>query len=241
MKKIGKLLYSVLIVILALSVLFACGENKKSIDSIDSTSIHDSSDQSEIISEGQSEGSSSIEDQDEEELATTNTNIVQDVTAFTDEDVFAVKELNDVDFHTELQKAYLNDTLGSISKYASGTKELSYPEAVKLEWRYTPSDKTLRFINYEITFSENEDLSESKKYTVTSPELSLYNLKIGTEYYYSVKANYDTASFETKKISFKTAEKGPRNLYIDGISNSRDVGWRNGQTRSFIQNGKAQP
>ena len=234
MKKVRQILVVILSFVMAVCVFAACGEDNKpgpnadtSVISVDSSSTtpaqsvapSDSSEPDSSVAPIDSSGSGSSEENDYY-----TTYEVADVAAAHDANTFAVKKLENVDFHTTLQKAYLNDTLESITKYANGTSELSYPDAVKLEWSFTPSKRGLNLVNYEIKLSENDDLTDAKTYTTTAASLSIYNLKIGTDYYYNVTANYGTESFESEIVSFDTSDKGPRNLYIDGISNSRDIG-----------------
>lgn len=120
--------------------------------------------------------------------------------------------------HTEKQEAYLNDSYVNFSKYASGTDELSKPKPITID---IPSDYLSG--GSKLYVSENSDLSNSMEYDVASNKIEIYNLKIATTYYYQIKN--DSKTSETK--SFKVDDKGPRNIYVDGVTNFRDVGgWK---------------
>jgi protein-tyrosine phosphatase len=113
-------------------------------------------------------------------------------------------------FHTDLQEEYLNDYYFSITNYASGKEELSYPKAYSVA--FNEGATTLRI-------SENEDMSSPITYKVSGTSYDIYNLKLNTTYYWTT----DNLSSSSPKV-FKTASKGPRNLKIDGITNCRDIG-----------------
>ncbi|MCX4314807.1 MAG: tyrosine-protein phosphatase, partial [Clostridia bacterium] len=109
--------------------------------------------------------------------------------------IWRIKQITDVvSLHTELQKDYLADGYNNIAEYANGVEELSRPAPVLLEWEY-----------------EN---ANAKKYVL---EVSRYEnfvkpIKIAT------------AEPRAEVSSFTTAAAAPRNLYVDGVTNVRDLG-----------------
>ena len=120
------------------------------------------------------------------------------------------------DIHTEAQKSYLADAYTSFTKYAKGTGELSIPQPVELKFKGVSAP-------YTVYISENEDMSGAKEYASDTESAEIYNLKIGTKYYCYAAAG----DKKTKVTSFETADIAPRNLYIDGVTNFRDVGgWK---------------
>ncbi len=58
------------------------------------------------------------------------------------------------------------------------------------------------------------------EYTSESESISIYNLKLDTAYYWTVSAGNETSSVS----KFTTDAAAPRNLYVDGITNVRDLG-----------------
>ena len=114
------------------------------------------------------------------------------------------KEAEVKNFHTTLQQQYLDDNYLNYAKYADGTEEKSRPQPINIEVKKATS----------IKLSLNEDLSDAKEYAVTDGKAEIYNLYSDTTYYYQV---------DKKVQSFKTAP-GVRNLYIDGVTNVRDIG-----------------
>jgi len=125
-------------------------------------------------------------------------------------------DLGVVDFHTEEQKAYLDDSY--LFPRGRGVEELSRPEAIILTW-----ESSIYAEEYTVRISEQADMAEAKVYTTGRKEVYLYNLKAATTYYWTVTAGEVTSV----TASFSTADCLPRNIYCDGITNMRDLGgWK---------------
>ena len=117
--------------------------------------------------------------------------------------------------HTEAQAAYLQGGTDDISYYADGTEEKSRPLPVILDFTALSDD----YIEAEL--SESIAFDEVYRYEIQGKTARIYNLKVGTTYYYRAKKS----SGETSDIrAFRTEETCPRNLYIDGVTNARDLG-----------------
>ncbi|MBO7535938.1 MAG: tyrosine-protein phosphatase [Bacilli bacterium] len=110
-------------------------------------------------------------------------------------------------FHTELQTKYLTGDPENATLYAKGNEELSIPLPIHLEWDGSAS-------SYTITIKVKGS-SKSLTYTTTTNELDVYNLFSNTTYEWDVNGE--------AKDDFTTIE-GLRNLYIDGLTNVRDIG-----------------
>ena len=148
-------------------------------------------------------------------------------------------ELDEVDFHTENQKAYLKDDYNNIANYANGKSEASRPDAISLKWKSIAANKNSPKIDkYEIMISENEDFSNYDSYYSYSPIYNIYNLKIATKYYWKVVANLKNGSkVESNVDEFETMDYGPRNLYVDGVTNVRDLGGWNTSSGERVKQG----
>lgn len=126
-----------------------------------------------------------------------------------------------VDIHTELQSYYLQVRFNTDytpdvdTDEVKGIAELSRPDPVKLTWK---SDKTHE--EYKLEVSENADLTNAQTFYTPQTSYNLYNCKIATKYYWRVSADGEQSAIGT----FATASDGPRNLYVDGVTNFRDVG-----------------
>lgn len=126
----------------------------------------------------------------------------------------------DVEFHTKKQLKFLNSSTLSTTLYTNGKKENSRPEAVEFEWVYN-GDKAAD-TEYVVNISESENMENAVSYTTSSESLSVYNLKIATSYYWTVSVGGNDSAV----CEFTTADIAPRNLYVDGITNVRDLGGR---------------
>ena len=120
--------------------------------------------------------------------------------------------------HTKKQARYLNNSYDKLPIGVKGKKEQSHPQAVEFQWEYTgeKSENT----EFVLNISENNDMSNPMTYTTTEKNFSVYNLKIATTYYWTVTVNNETSDV----YKFTTENTAPRNLYVDGVTNVRDIG-----------------
>lgn len=123
---------------------------------------------------------------------------------------------NPLDFHTSDQLSYMLGDYEAISAYADGHAEKSRPEAITLTWTDSSSAG-----KYTVEISESSDFSNPIVLSTDKTEVSVYNLKIATEYYWRVSTEEHSAEGK-----FTTSDVGPRNIYIDGVTNVRDLGGR---------------
>ncbi len=121
-----------------------------------------------------------------------------------------------LDFHTPDQLSYMLGDYEAISAYADGHEEKSRPDAITLTWTDSSSAG-----KYTVEISESEDFSNPIVLSTNETKVSVYNLKIATDYYWRVST--EEYSAEGK---FTTSDIGPRNIYIDGVTNVRDMGGR---------------
>ena len=117
--------------------------------------------------------------------------------------------------HTELQARYLSGNVIDVAAYANGKQELSRPSPIILDLSEISDDLT------EVQLSEDPSFSDAFTYPVTDGKATIYNLKIGTIYYYHAKKSDGNYSETT---AFLTEDATPRNLYVDGVTNVRDLG-----------------
>ena len=141
---------------------------------------------------------------------------------------FSLSTIDDeVDQHTELQKSYLADAYTSISKYANGQNERSIPEALSLSWTAQATDENSSPISYyTVKVSPTANFSENVwTYTCTGTTVSVYNLMVGYNYYWKVEATLENGKTSLSPVSaFKTAATCPRMIFVEGITNVRDMG-----------------
>lgn len=125
-------------------------------------------------------------------------------------------------FHTDIQKEFFDwGNPATLPDGVNGKTEYSIPNAIKLDWE---DSKTCA--EYLVEISENKDLTNALTLFTNTTEVDVYNLKIATTYYWRVRQNVKGGD-KSKVGTFSTVDYGPRNLYVDGITNARDVGgWK---------------
>ncbi len=128
----------------------------------------------------------------------------------------------DVDFHTDAQRKYLEGNyldLGTVT----GNKEASRPQAITLSWTATPKDVTVS--SYTVELSTDKQFGSVRTYAAEGTEVEINNLLLAQTYYWRVRATLSDGKTVTSEPSdFTTTFQAPRNLYVDGITNVRDLG-----------------
>ena len=131
-------------------------------------------------------------------------------------------EVPENDFHTVTQYRYMNEEdLEKIESYARGVEELSIPRALKIDFTYNDSVEVGR--KYYVEYADNKRFSDSKTLEVEQRSFEFYNAKLGETIYW--RASIDEDNLENAVTNtFEVADRGPRNLYVPGLSNVRDIG-----------------
>ena len=123
------------------------------------------------------------------------------------------------DIHSDSQYRYLSSGYDTISRFASGNREASKPEGLRMNFDYLEGEEGPFYIEVstEPSFKESE-VFESEETTFYYP-----NPLLDQNYYYRVDTSLETLSLQQPEIAYSLA-LGPRNLDIDGITNVRDLG-----------------
>ncbi len=139
---------------------------------------------------------------------------------------FELADMNGATGLTEKMLSALDDGYENITKHATGTREWSIPDPVRHSWVIT-SKTHGEPVRYIFVIENNAD---TERYVTETTEsfADVYNLKTGTEYYWSVTAVFDDGTEETSKLTkYTTSDRAPRVLNIDGVTNCRDLGgWK---------------
>lgn len=127
-----------------------------------------------------------------------------------------------VSIHTPLMSAYLDDAPENCGDYVDGLGVKDKPLPITFNWEWNSSDAAPT--EYILKVSENDDLSNAKEFVTDSTTYDVYNLKVGTKYYWNVTGTNGVSNYTSATSSFVTEDKAPRNLLIDGVRNARDIG-----------------
>ena len=126
------------------------------------------------------------------------------------------------DFHTETQNKMLNENYDLVVSYATGEEELSVPLPIVLEYEGNGSDNIIKI-------SENKKMTNYSIFHSNTNSVEIYNLKANQIYYWTVN--------DSEAQVFMTTTR-PRNLYIDGVTNCRDLGgWQIENTKNYVNQG----
>ena len=126
--------------------------------------------------------------------------------------------------HKKSQKNYLAAIHETKKQKYNGKIEVSRPEPAYLAWNTTVDETETDFDAYTVYFSRNADMSDAEIYETTDTEIKIYNVLVGETYYWCVEAEYDGDTYRSEVSSFATEPEAPRNLFIDGVTNARDMG-----------------
>lgn len=135
------------------------------------------------------------------------------------------------DFHTPVQYSYINgEDCKALPDGVKGVVELSRPNAVTLDYSYLKKSKS-----YAVEYADNKSFKNSVVVAdIRARQYGVYNLMLGQDLYW--RAATSKSGLKSAKVNHITvATQGPRNLYIEGLSNVRDVG---GYNSSLVDGGK---
>lgn len=132
-----------------------------------------------------------------------------------------------VDTHTEEQKAFLSGSYVTLPKGVKGVEEKSRPLPIELDLGSAKAGYKLVIAKKSGEIFLNETLSGGGKYDV-------YNTELCAEYVWHVEN--EKGEKTGKSGEFSTADTVIRNLYVDGVTNCRDLGgWKNADGKRVKQ------
>ena len=162
-----------------------------------------------------------------------------DETVKADSSVFSIREITEpVSFHTDLQKEVLDAGYENILDYCLPVSEIverSIPAGITVSWTYEGKQVPETFT---VSVSTNEDMSDALVFEADPAEqdgvysYAIQNCMLDTTYYYTVSDGTDTSEVS----SFTVDDAGPRNIYVDGVTNIRDLGgWKTNSGKTVRQ------
>ena len=121
--------------------------------------------------------------------------------------------------YTDAQKAYIMSTNYSDTTPYNGNMSVSAPNPQIFKW----DAKGVK--DFTVSFYRDEELKDlAVTYVTKEKQLEFYNSELGTHYYVTIGGK----DLEPLTIEYECIESGPRNLYIEGVENVRDLGgWTN--------------
>ncbi len=153
-------------------------------------------------------------------------------------------ERNDETFQATISTSLVGDTValldGGIYEFCKNYEKLSSQNCTDGRDLYAPKPLHLEWTNteegalyYTVEIGLKSDLSDAQSYLTFDTSLDVEYLFSAKHYYYRITADYEGKTVKSRIFDFYT-EDIPRTIWIEGISNTRDMGGRlteNGEYR----------
>ena len=151
---------------------------------------------------------------------------------------FTIGDLSVAEIHTEFQDEFLNSEDKDDFVYAHKDElsnfRKSAPNMTKISYSIS-SDSGVEPKKVVTSISESRDMSNPMTFEGDKEGTDIYNLKTGATYYYQVHAEY-ISTFDSEIKSFTVNSDSPRNLFVEGVENVRDLGgWDIGTGKVYKQ------
>ena len=142
--------------------------------------------------------------------------------------------------NTELQKMYLAAAPKNATNYAEGKQELSRPVPIKLQWTvdFEVGESELRY--FVVRVWTKTDKSDAREFIVgrSAREYMFWNACVGQKYFWNVTAvGADGSAVASAQRTFRTEDLSFRMIYVDGITNVRDLGGKATEDGGRIRQG----
>ena len=128
---------------------------------------------------------------------------------------------------TEAQLNYLTNNDPSNTSPYNGNMSVSKPLPITISWE----DNDQRSATYAVRICEGDDSSSRKTIlyyiNIHGNSFDFYNPIFDKDYYINIEKQYSNGGViacEDIHVKESPTVKGPRNLYVDGVENFRDIG-----------------
>ena len=120
---------------------------------------------------------------------------------------------------TDIQYAYLSsENIADTSPY-NGNMSVSAPNPIRLSW----SGQNIK--EYKVNIYSDEDLKNLVvSYKTGNTHYDFYNDELNKTYYWTISSSDGTSKSKASSFVYNPTISQPRNLYIDGVENFRDIG-----------------
>ncbi|MBQ8752486.1 MAG: tyrosine-protein phosphatase, partial [Clostridia bacterium] len=121
-------------------------------------------------------------------------------------------------------------TPGRSGLYATG-KDIYFLDECVLKWSCNGTPQ-----GYTVDIATTSDLKDALTLSCVAPELVLEEPYTGVTYYWRVTAQFSGGTVVSDVFCF-TVEEAPRTVRIEGVSNTRDIGWWSTESGGRIRKG----
>lgn len=140
---------------------------------------------------------------------------------------------------TATQKGYMEDEYTNIDKYGKGSSENSKPNSMDVIYKVLECDVELTSLKVNLYELDGDKRVDTITYLLDkdAKHVSFNNLKVDTNYEWTVTAISGDKSVESEANRFHTVDGTVRFIDIDGLSNVRDCGGWTGLDGKRIKQG----
>ena len=120
---------------------------------------------------------------------------------------------------TDVQYAYLTNNNPADTTPYNGNMSVGAPNPIRLKW----NAKGIK--RYKVTIASDPDFRNIEAvYKTNKTHLDFYNDKFNTKYFWKVEGVDKPGASRTDVFEYAPTVTQPRNLYVDGVENIRDIG-----------------
>ena len=211
-KKIITLLFTFILLVSCSSGDNPTSETSSTSQASQSTVTSSETSSEEISSEEESSEELSSEELSSEEESSEDTSSKEEISAITNLEVTGYEVR-----HTDIQLTYLDSGNYLDTTPYVGNLSKSAPNPVHISWDAAGES------DYIVHIYEDDDLeNEVVSYVTSTNSFDFYNTKLGQKYNILVSSE-DESIEPSSYISFVSDARGPRNLFVDGVENVRDL------------------
>lgn len=151
---------------------------------------------------------------------------------------FQLNKINEtLDVHTDFQKQFLTaadgDSFVKQHEMELATFSKSAPNKFDFSFSITADNGVKPTKSYVCV----DDGKEVYKFETKTSTASVTNLKVGTSYTWYVESFWGKTSFKSETSTFTTSDSTPRNIFVEGMENVRDLGGYNVGNGKMVKQG----
>lgn len=135
-------------------------------------------------------------------------------------------EFSEASIHTAAQTKLLTEDLENLGAGLDGMSEKSLPTCVHFAWdAFATAENAPAIAHYILEIEAEGDVDDERTYTTEETSFDVYNLCVAADYEWRVTAVLENGAKCVSETSrFHTEDAAPRNLFVEGVTNVRDLG-----------------
>ena len=130
--------------------------------------------------------------------------------------------------HSTAQTEYLKSRkYDTLPDEVDGKSEMSRPEPIILKWTRKVTGASTTGLTECAVVSEDEAFTNPIRIESANSRAEIYNVELGKTLYWYVEGKLGGKTYKSEVSTVTAADSAPRNLYVGGVTNCRDLGgWK---------------